>query len=511
MADKKLFIEDKWYFQGFNAVPNFIQHGPKTAINGMWAELGYGHTKHLFLYEGNYLEYGYNVGDMINTGKRFFEELEKDPGYTEKIKKRNDELLEMLWIYQKKYHNLDLTKLSVEELFEHYKKTTYMYQTIISVGHVIEGISFVSEDQIKKQLFEMIKKKNKEAEFKHYITTLLQPVRSSFANEEQTSLNSIIHLVRKDKVVVQLFKSKSAEEIEKEINPEIKKELDKHARKYFSLENNYYRTQVLAAVDFVRKIKTIVEEENFEKLKEVNYGANKKAKTEMLDELKANKEFRKLINISEIFMHWQDDRKHQMLTALHYQSNALEEISKRKNVDFDLCKWLLPYEVVEENFTKEMAEELKARSTKSVFTFLRTSNNQIDIDVYVGKEAQQIIDEVNQKRHNIKSDELTGTCASTGKVVGKVRICKTVEDIKQFQDNEVLVAPMTRPEYVPIMKKSIGIITDEGGLTCHAAIVSRELGIPCVIGTNVGTKILHNGDIVEVNADHGRIKILERA
>ena len=70
---------------------------------------------------------------------------------------------------------------------------------------------------------------------------------------------------------------------------------------------------------------------------------------------------------------------------------------------------------------------------------------------------------------------------------------------------------MTRPEFVPLMKKAGGIITNEGGITSHAAIISRELGIPCIIGTKIATKVLHDGDLVEVDADNGVVRILERA
>ena len=65
---------------------------------------------------------------------------------------------------------------------------------------------------------------------------------------------------------------------------------------------------------------------------------------------------------------------------------------------------------------------------------------------------------------------------------------------------------MTRPEYLPLMKKASAIVTDEGGITCHAAIVSRELGKPCVIGTKVATSTFHDGDVVEVDATKGTVK-----
>ena len=69
---------------------------------------------------------------------------------------------------------------------------------------------------------------------------------------------------------------------------------------------------------------------------------------------------------------------------------------------------------------------------------------------------------------------------------------------------------MTRPEFVPLLKQASAIITDEGGITSHAAIVSRELKIPCIIGTKVATKVLKDGDKVEVNANHGVVRIIEQ-
>ena len=66
---------------------------------------------------------------------------------------------------------------------------------------------------------------------------------------------------------------------------------------------------------------------------------------------------------------------------------------------------------------------------------------------------------------------------------------------------------MTTPDFVPIMSKAAAIVTDEGGLSCHAAIVSREMNIPCVIGTKNGSKVLKNGVMVEVDADEGKVII----
>ena len=82
--------------------------------------------------------------------------------------------------------------------------------------------------------------------------------------------------------------------------------------------------------------------------------------------------------------------------------------------------------------------------------------------------------------------------------------------MQKFEQGDILVASMTRPELVPAMKKAAAVITDEGGITCHAAIVSRELGIPCIIGTKIATKVLNDGDLVEIKGTHGLIIVLEK-
>ena len=74
------------------------------------------------------------------------------------------------------------------------------------------------------------------------------------------------------------------------------------------------------------------------------------------------------------------------------------------------------------------------------------------------------------------------------------------------KEKDILITPMTTTDYTPILDKIAGLVTDEGGISCHAAIVSRELGIPCIIGTRIATKAFKNGDIVEVDADKGIVR-----
>lgn len=100
---------------------------------------------------------------------------------------------------------------------------------------------------------------------------------------------------------------------------------------------------------------------------------------------------------------------------------------------------------------------------------------------------------------------LSGDPASPGIATGPVRILKSAKELDKIHSGDVLVAHQTNPDFVPAMKKAVAIITDEGGRTSHAAIVSREIGIPAIVGTQRATTLLKNGDVVTVNGLTGKI------
>jgi len=100
---------------------------------------------------------------------------------------------------------------------------------------------------------------------------------------------------------------------------------------------------------------------------------------------------------------------------------------------------------------------------------------------------------------------LTGDKASPGIASGPVKIIREIAQIDRVHEGDILVAEMTTPDFVPAMKRAVAIVTDRGGRTAHAAIVSRELGIPCVVGTGQATTKLTNGQVVTVDGSHGKI------
>ncbi len=105
--------------------------------------------------------------------------------------------------------------------------------------------------------------------------------------------------------------------------------------------------------------------------------------------------------------------------------------------------------------------------------------------------------------------EFKGIPASQGIVRGKVRRVMGHKHISLIKKGEILVSPMTMPDFMPAMKKAAAFVTDEGSLTCHAAIIAREMKKPCIVGTKIATQLLKDGMEVEVNADKGIIRIIK--
>jgi phosphohistidine swiveling domain-containing protein len=109
----------------------------------------------------------------------------------------------------------------------------------------------------------------------------------------------------------------------------------------------------------------------------------------------------------------------------------------------------------------------------------------------------------------VTADVIKGATAFKGRVKGRVRILRQKSSISSLQEGEILVSPMTTPSFLPAMKKAAAIVTDEGGITCHAAVVAREIARPCITGTKIATKFLRDGDLVEVDANKGEVKIIK--
>jgi phosphohistidine swiveling domain-containing protein len=259
------------------------------------------------------------------------------------------------------------------------------------------------------------------------------------------------------------------------------------------------------------KLDKKVTEESIDQLKasQSEYEQELKENQKKIDEFKEglSKQERNLLEFVQFAIWIRDTRKEHMqklMTVISYYARAY---LKNKGADQDLAPYIFSFDFLKKEAYSDCdyIDTLKERKSGSVGLFekseyhLNSTNN-----------PDPIRNDLAKNLEGAQESGITGQTAYEGKVKGEVKVVSSTDEFDKFTEGDILVTSMTRPEFVPIMKKAAAVVTDEGGITCHAAIVSRELEIPCIIGTETATQKLEDGDEVEVDADKGVVTLIDK-
>lgn len=214
-----------------------------------------------------------------------------------------------------------------------------------------------------------------------------------------------------------------------------------------------------------------------------------------------------IINLAKLAQrgaYWQDERKKKQLMATEYIVKLYQALAHHLKISLEHALYINWSEFDAFIKNKKKIVELKAR--QKCFRFFIASG-QIK---FSSANVKGIFKKLEDAYSQIKNRELKGIVAYPGKIKGIVKVIRSGREIKSFPTGRILVALMTSPDYIVAIKKAKAIITDDGGLTCHAAIIAREFKKPCIVGTRNATKSLKDGDLVEVDAYRGVTQIIKK-
>lgn len=212
---------------------------------------------------------------------------------------------------------------------------------------------------------------------------------------------------------------------------------------------------------------------------------------------KIDEHTKQLLTLLRVLTLWRDERKAVLQKINVCLAQVARQGSRELGVNPEIFSMI---HYAELDAFKQNPELFKQRLEKNVLVIERGKSIGT---VLTGSVVDLYIQEfILQKKTNL----VKGTVACSGIANGRVRIIVKEHHFALFQDGEVLITTMTRPEFVPLMRKACAIVTDEGGITSHAAIVSRELKVPCIVGTKHATEVFEDGDLVQVDAEHGIVR-----
>jgi phosphohistidine swiveling domain-containing protein len=201
----------------------------------------------------------------------------------------------------------------------------------------------------------------------------------------------------------------------------------------------------------------------------------------------------------------QDVRKYYNSYFNFHTEKLFREIGRRLGISHRLARYLLPREMEAALRSGRADAKILGQRTRLCVFHRKGALSEI----FIGREMKPYLCLKNDRASQL--DAIKGTIASLGVTKGKARIITDRKNISKVKKGEIIVTPMTSPDFTFAIRRCSAIVTDEGGITSHAAVISREFGLPCVIGTKIATRAIHDGDTIEVDANKGVVRILKRA
>ncbi|MDX9893277.1 MAG: PEP-utilizing enzyme [Patescibacteria group bacterium] len=406
--------------------------------------------------------------------------------------------------YTKKVFRLNLAKTSNRQLNNYYQKYCSLNTDFYAVGLILPLLDFQKTTFLSDEVSKILKHRRAI----NYFSLLTTPLTDSFNKIQELNLLSILVDIKKKKKVFGLFKEYSSREIV-DLLPKLDKDswqkIRRHAKKYAWVHYVYQGPAGDEAyfIDFIRdfirrKIDPKKEILNHRQAKEVLA----RRQNELYQKLKLTRYEKQILLLARDAVYYKIYRRDMQSASYYYLEPLLLEIGRRLGLSIRQVRMMLPEEIAAGLIDNKVDyDEINSRLKFLVYYRLGKTRK-----ILSGVKAKEFSKNVKIEKVNKNISEFTGATAQTGKAKGRVKIINSPEEMTKMSKGDILVSGATNPNLMPAIRQASAIVTDEGGLTCHAAIVSRELKIPCVVGTNFATKVLKDGDTVEVDAKSGLVK-----
>lgn len=310
------------------------------------------------------------------------------------------------------------------------------------------------------------------------LSKLIIPKEKSYFVQETEALLGIALKLKKDK--------------EADIEQVVRDYLEKFAWMSSIAYLGKFRTEDEA----MEKVNNLIKENPEERLKEVKQikKDTQNSYWEAFERIKKFPQLVELIDLGREFIYLQTYRLDVFFLAHFHACPLLEAIAQKFGLLVDELVYLTGDEIVDLLRERLKVNKKEIRNRMSDYALIEEGGKYTLLS---GKQVKKVVRKATTER------TVKGTVANRGRATGKARLVYEVEDMSKVNKGDIIISPMTHPKLAPAIIKASGIITDFGGMLCHAAIVSREFGIPCLVGTKKSTRSFKDNDLIELNAYEG--------
>jgi len=438
--------------------------------------------------------------------------IDSQTNFPQRFVKKNDLLFKNVLTAAKNFRSKKISKFNNSQLlklFDIFIKNITKAPIITAQLWSIEAC-FSDKSPLLIFLKKWLSTQDKSNQLDRYKQLLCFSPKPSVAQKERMDFWQVIKVISSNKSAKKLFQNNPPKKIIEQLPnfQQANRKIKHHAKKYEWM-NSEYRSGPWPLERWISQFKKSVNKNADQEINKIKTNHQKvlKNKKSLIRRMNPPKNVMQVIAALDVFVAKRDWAKGLFSQALLDYSFFLKELAKR----IGLAKMeVLDYTIEEireylKTEKKVYAIELKRR--KKGFAFYSVKGKQ---EIYNGKSLKQLI-----KKENIgapfaepkKQQVISGISANLGRVRAKVRVIENLQQLSDFKKGEIIVTYMTTMEFTPSFKKAVGVITDEGGLSSHAAIISREFNIPCLVGTKIATRVLKNGDVVVLDANKGLVKI----
>lgn len=409
--------------------------------------------------------------------------------------------------FTSKLSEKNFSKMSNSDLISTFNKILDNYRNFSPFLIIILCMQKFLDEKLKEIISARVEE---QSEIDDYHRKLALPIKFNEGQKETISILELTKDFKKEKLHSLLEKDTHVILGELNKHKKLKKKIDNHLKKYAWLQVRWLIGEPTTFSDLIERIKILiksnVEEEIIymnAKLPEVKAETNK-----IMKMLKFNKEEKDFVKIVQEYVFLRTFRTDHLNMANYNLIPFLTECAKRINLSYYDIRYLSKDEICLSLRQKSMLKDISITKRKESWALYRAGE---EITIFQGKEK---VDRISKEQgipilSHEEIKELKGTIAWKGLVRGKAKVLLSPEDLPKVNRGDILVAVMTFPSYISAMEKASAFITNEGGILCHAAIVAREMKKPCIIGTKTATVHIKDGDLIEVDANKGVVKIIK--